>query len=75
MNEKEFIDFFGSLFDDACSEELTLDTEFRYLDEWSSLTGFYFITDMKDKYNKTIEVSDFKSAETIEDLYNLFKSK
>lgn len=75
MNELEFLDFFKGLFDDDCSEELTMDTEFRYLDEWSSLTGYYFITDMKDNYNKLIEVSEFKAAETIADLYKLYMSK
>lgn len=75
MNEQAFIDFFASLFDDSISEELTLDTEFRYLDEWSSLTGFYFISDMKEKYNKTIEIPEFKACETIGDLYTLYKTK
>lgn len=75
MNEKEFIDFFAGLFDDNCSEELEMDTEFRYLDEWSSLTGFYFISDMKDKYNIAIEVPEFKACETIKDLYELYIRK
>lgn len=75
MNELEFLNFFSSLFDDECSEELEMDTEFRYLDEWSSLTGLCFITDMKDKYGKTIEVAEFKAAETIADLYQLYLNK
>lgn len=75
MNKNEFLEFFGGLFDDALSEELEMDTEFRYLDEWSSLTGLYFITDMKDKFGITIEVNEFKSCETIEDLFNLYENK
>ena len=74
MNEQEFLAFFAGLFYDAV-EELDMDTEFRYLDGWSSLTGLYFITDMKEKFGKTITVPEFKASETIEDLFALYKSK
>lgn len=75
MDKTEFLDFFKSLFDEGCNEDIAMDTEFRYLDEWSSLAGFYFLTGMKQKYNKSIEVSEFKACETIEDLYNLYQTK
>jgi acyl carrier protein len=73
MNEQEFLDFFKRLLD--TTEEIEMDTEFRYLDEWSSLTGLAFITDMGEKYGKTITPAEVKASETIEDLYNLYKSK
>lgn len=75
MDKQEFLIFFSSLFDDGCSEEIVMDTEFRYLDEWSSLFGLYFLTEMKEKYGKSIEVSEFKECETVEDLYNLYLEK
>lgn len=74
MNEQEFIKFFTDLFED-CTEEIEMDTEFRYLENWSSLTGLYFITDMKEKYGKEFTVTEFKGCETIEDLYNLYINK
>lgn len=74
MNEQEFLAFFAGLFDET-AEGLEMDTEFRYLDGWSSLTGLYFLTDMKEKYGKAITVPEFKAAETLEDLYNLYLSK
>ena len=74
MNEQEFLAFFAGLFDET-EEGIEMDTEFRYLDKWSSLTGLYFITDMKEKFGKTITVQEFKASETIEDLYNLYLSK
>lgn len=70
MNENEFLVFFANLFDNT-EEEIDMDTEFRYLDEWSSMIGLCFITDMREKYGKTITPQEFKNAETVGDLYNL----
>lgn len=74
MNEKEFLDFFAGLFD-GLEEEVEMDTEFRYLDEWSSLTGLAFLTDMEERFGVKISVPEFKEAETIGDLYALYESK
>lgn len=70
MNENEFLAFFAGLFDEKV-DNLEMDTEFRYLDEWTSMAGLGFITDMKEKYGKVISVQDFKNAETISDLFHL----
>lgn len=72
MTETEFLRFFESLFD-GLSEEIDFDTEFRYLDEWSSLAGLAFITDMEEKFDKKFSVDQFKAAETIGDLYQTYK--
>ena len=70
MSENEFLAFFAGLFDEKV-DNLEMDTEFRYLDEWTSMAGLGFITDMKEKYGKVISVQDFKNAETISDLFHL----
>lgn len=74
MNEQEFLEFFESLFD-GLNEPIDMSTEFRYMDEWSSLTGLAFMTDMSEKYSKNFTVSEMKNAETIGDLYNIYQSK
>ena len=72
MNEQQFIVFFKSLMDEPV-EEIDMDTEFRYLDDWSSLAGLAFLTEVKARYGKVISVSDFKNAETLADLYKLIR--
>ena len=72
MNEQQFIDFFKSLMDEPV-EDIDMDTEFRYLDDWSSLAGLAFLTEVKAHYGKVISVSDFKNAETLADLYKLIQ--
>ncbi|EEF87309.1 hypothetical protein BACCELL_05083 [Bacteroides cellulosilyticus DSM 14838] len=74
MNEQEFLEFFEGLFD-GLNEAIDMSTEFRYMDEWSSLTGLAFMTDMAEKYSKNFTVSEMKNAETIGDLYNIYQSK
>lgn len=72
MNEQEFLDFFKSLLDEL-TEEIDMDTEFRYLDDWSSLTGVSFLAETKNRFGKVIQIPDFKQAETIGDLYKLIQ--
>lgn len=72
MSEQEFIELFRSILDNP-NEEIDMDTEFRYLDDWSSLAGVSFIAEAKNRLGKTIAVADFKNAETLQDLYNLLK--
>jgi acyl carrier protein len=74
MNINEFIIFFKSIFDNELSEELTPETEFRYLDEWSSLTALSFITKCQDELGKNVSPIEMKKAETIEELYSLLIS-
>jgi len=74
MSEKEFIDFFKMLFDEDFSDELTMDTEFRYLDDWCSFMGAAFIADM-GKLGKSFSPLDMKQSETLGDLYKLYLTK
>ena len=72
MSEQDFIELFRSILDNP-DEEIDMDTEFRYLDDWSSLTGVSFIAEVQNHLGKTITVADFKNAETIGDLYKLIQ--
>lgn len=74
MDEQRFLEFFKGLFD-GLNEAIDMETEFRYMDEWSSLAGLAFMTDIAEKYGKNITVMEMKGAETIGDLYNIYQSK
>lgn len=72
MNEEKFIELFKRILDNP-AEEIDMDTEFRYLDDWCSLAGASFIAEVKNRLGKTIAVADFKNAETVGDLYKLIQ--
>lgn len=75
MEIKEFIENFASQFDETDVSEFKADTEFKALDEWSSLTALSIIAMIDDEYEVTIKGDDIKNAETIEDLFNVVVSK
>jgi acyl carrier protein len=75
MELNEFIEKFAEQFDETDASEFKADTEFKALDEWSSLSALSIIAMIDDEYDVTIKGDDIRNSETIEDLFNLVKSK
>ena len=75
MEIKEFIENFASQFDDTPMEEFKAETQFRDLDEWSSLIALSIIAMVDEEYDVTLKGDDMKAANTIEELYEIVKSK
>ena len=75
MEIKEFIENFASQFDDTPIEEFKGETQFRDLDEWSSLIALSIIAMVDEEYDVTLKGDDMKAANTIEELYEIVKSK
>jgi len=75
MDIKEFIENFGDQFDDTDVATLTPDTVFKELDEWSSLVALSVIAMVDEEYDVSIKGDDIRTANTIEDLFNIVKSR
>jgi len=75
MNLEEFIKNFADQFDDTDANEITAETDFSELDEWSSLTTLAVIAMVKTEYNKTITGSEIRGCDTVEELYKLVENK
>ena len=75
MTLTEFIANFAEQFDDTDASEIKAETNYRDLDEWSSLTALSIIAFVKTSYGKTITGKEIRSCETVRDLYNLIESK
>ena len=61
MELKEFIQNFADQFDETDASEITATTAFHDLDE--------------EEYDVALKGDDMKSANTVEDLFNIVKSK
>ena len=75
MELKDFIKMFSLQFDETDESEIKAETNFRELDEWSSLIGMGVMTDIRKKLGVELSLSDFKSATTVSELFELVKSK
>jgi acyl carrier protein len=75
MKLEDFIENFASQFDDTDVSEIKAETEFRELDEWSSLIALSVIAMVDEEYDITIKGDDIRNSKTVEDLFNIVKSK
>jgi len=75
MELKEFIENFADQFDDTDASEIKAETEFKELDEWSSLIALSVIAMVDEEYDVTIKGDDIRNSKTIEDLFNIVKSR
>lgn len=75
MEIKEFIENFAAQFDETEAEVFKPETEFKELDEWSSLIALSIIAMVDEEYDVTLKGDDIKNAKTIEELFNTVNSK
>lgn len=71
---KDFIDKLAEALEVEASD-LTPETNFRELDEWSSLAALSVIAMADEEYEKEISGSDLKKVNTVEELFELITSK
>ncbi|MCB6974644.1 MULTISPECIES: acyl carrier protein [Butyricimonas] len=75
MEISKFIEFFAELFDETDVNVFTKETEFKKLEEWSSLMALSVIAMVDEEYGITIQGEDIRNANTIADLFDNVKVK
>lgn len=75
MNLEDFIKGFSEQFDDTDASEITAETNFHDLDEWSSLIAMSLIAYVRTEYGKKITGNEIRTCETVKALYDLIASK
>lgn len=71
----EFVVLFAEQLEDTDPATVTAQTKFRELEEWSSLLALTLISMVDEEFDVTLKGDDVKNSETIEDVYNVIKSK
>jgi len=75
MELKNFIENFASQFDETEASVFQANTKFKELNEWSSLMALSIIAMTDSEYEVAINGNDIRNSQTIEDLYNIVKSR
>ena len=75
MEIKEFIENFAEQFEDTDASEIKAETVFKELDEWSSLIALSVIAMVDEEYDVAIKGDDSRNSNTVEDLFNVVKSR
>lgn len=71
MEIKDFIEKFAEAIEVENVNELTAETEFHELDEWSSLSVMLLIAFFDEEFDKQVGDKEIRSAVTIQDLFNI----
>ena len=74
MELKEFNKLMSEQFDDYDVSKLNINTTFRDLDSYDSLTGMAMIVIIEDEFGVDISPEEFKNLKTVSDIFNfIFK--
>lgn len=69
--EEKLLEIFRGIFTEVDPSEITLESEFRDFDQFSSLTQMTIIDEITNKLNVKIKLRPFIKAETIEDVLRI----
>jgi acyl carrier protein len=75
MEILNFVENFKNILDDTDVSKINLNTPFRELEEWSSLTALSLIAMVDEEYSVKLTGEEIKSSKTLNDLYNIIKNK
>lgn len=75
MDIKEFIQNFAEQFDETEASVFTAETNYRDLDEWSSLIALSILAMVDEEYDVQLKGDEMRNTTTVQELYDLVCSK
>jgi acyl carrier protein len=75
MNLQTFINNFAAQFDETDVSVFGAETNFRDLNEWSSLIALAILNMIEKKYGIRLTPQEMRPINTIQDLFDLVNSK
>lgn len=75
MEMKDFIQNFADQFDEIDVNTLTPETNFRELEEWSSLVALSVLAMIDEEYDVPLKADEMRQTTLIQELFDLVQSK
>lgn len=75
MEMNSFIQLFAEQFDDLDASTLSPETNFREIDQWSSLVALSIIVMADEEFGVLLKGDDIRASKTINDLFLKIESK
>lgn len=75
MDIQQFIENFTDLFDETDPATISATTQFKSLDEWSSLVALSVIAMVDEEYDVEFRGDDIRGSNTVEDLFTIVKNR
>lgn len=75
MEIELFIKNISSVFEETDSKEFCKETEFKSIEEYSSLIALSIIAMIDEEYGVTLKGEDIRNSNTIEQLYKIVESR
>lgn len=72
---ENFLENFAEQLDETPVEQVTMDTNFKDIEEWSSMTALSIIAMVDEYYGKKLTGDEIRQAQTIRDLFEIVKNK
>lgn len=75
MDALKFVQNFAAQFDETDAELFSMETKFKDIEEWCSLSALAIIGMVDDVYHSRLTGDDIRASKTVEDVFNCVKSK
>lgn len=75
MEIKDFIQNFADQFEVTEQDVFTPETNYRDLEEWSSLIGLSVLAMIDEEYDVQLKGEEMRGTKTIQELFDLVSSK
>lgn len=75
MTIEELLALFNGVLNEDGTHPVSVDSDFKESDNWSSLTAFTIVTVLEEKYGIKLRGIEIRRCATLLDLLNLINSK
>ena len=75
MDIKDFIQNFAEQFEETEMNVFTPETNYRDLDEWSSLIALSVLAMIDEEYDVQLKGEEMRATKSVQELFNLVSSK